>query len=94
MAYLIKYHPDLSDDEIKHEMMKWKGIFFPKQMVQRYIQQAQTGEYTPDIAALLLNIDESKLKSAKVSVAAQVGNQTSDNTVASIDDLPAQVGGC
>ncbi|MBI5151996.1 hypothetical protein HZA39_00515 [Candidatus Peregrinibacteria bacterium] len=52
--YLLKNHPnEFSDEEIMREMARWKALFFPKQMMKKYIKQAQKGSYTPDIAALL-----------------------------------------
>ncbi len=93
-AYLVKNYPQLSDDEIKKELMKWKGLFFPKQMIQRYVQETQTGQYTPDIAALLLDVDEGKLKEMKAAVASSGNQQSSGDTTASINELPSMVGGC
>ena len=93
-AYLIKNYPDMSDEEIMKEIAKWKGLFFPKQMIQRYIQETQSGQYTPDIAALLLDVDEQKLKEMKAAVASQENTQGSSDTTASIQDLPSMVGGC
>lgn len=93
-AYLIKNYPQLSDDEIKKELMHWKGLFFPKQMIQRYVEETQTGQYTPDIAALLLDVDEKKLKEMKEAVASQGSAQSSNGAAASINDLPSMVGGC
>ena len=93
-AYLIKNYPDMSDEEIMKEIAKWKGLFFPKQMIQRYIQETQTGQYTPDIASLLLDIDEEKLKEMKAAVASSGNQQSSSEPAASINDLPSMVGGC
>ncbi|MBI2658294.1 hypothetical protein HYX08_06410 [Candidatus Woesearchaeota archaeon] len=92
-AYLIKNYPDLSDEEIMKEIAKWKSLFFPKQMIQKYIQETQTGQYTPDIASLLLDVDEEKLKEMKAAVASQ-GNAQNSNTAAGINELPSMVGGC
>ena len=93
-AYLVKNYPDLSDQEIMREVAKWKGLFFPKNMIQKYIQQSQTGQYTPDIAALLLDVDEKKLKEMKSAVASQGNKQSSNNVAANVNDLPSMVGGC
>lgn len=92
-AYLIKNYPDLSDEEIMREISKWKGLFFPKQMVAKYIQESQSGQYSPDIASLLLDVDEEKIKELKAAVASS-GSASSDNAVANIDSLPSMVGGC
>lgn len=93
-AYLIQNYPDLSDDEIKREVARWKGLFFPKQMIQKYIQETQTGQYTADIAALLLDVDEKKLNDMKAAVASGGSQQGSGDTAASVNDLPSMVGGC
>ena len=95
-AYLIVNYPTLSDDEIKREVVKWKGLFFPKQMIQRYIQEAQSGQYTPDIAALLLDTDEIKIKSAAAPIASGSKDSTpasTQSTTTDIDNLPNMVGG-
>ena len=92
-AYLIKNYPQLSDDEIKREVSHWKGLFFPKQMIQKYIQETQSGKYTPDIASLLLDVDEKKLGEMKASVASNPKSQN-PSTSADISELPSMVGGC
>ena len=93
-AYLIKNYPDLSDEEIMKEIAKWKVLFFQKKMIKRYVQETQTGQYTPDIAALLLDVDEEKLKDMKAAVASSGSAQSSNDVQASISDLPSMVGGC
>ena len=56
-AYLIKNHgAQYTDDEILRELARWKGKYFPKQMVKKMSDQLQSGNYTPDIASLLLNL--------------------------------------
>ena len=93
-AYLIKNYPDLNDDEIKREVIKWKGLFCPKQMIQRYVQEAKSGQYSPDIAALLMDVDENKLKELKTSVVSTGSSQSSSDVESSINSLPSMVGGC
>lgn len=84
MKYLIEYHGDkFSDDEILQEAMRWKAIYFPKQMMKRYMMQAKKGDFTPDIAALLLD--------AKIDKNANV--KTMDIST-SIEALPDMAGGC
>ena len=93
IAYLVKNYPDLSDEEIMREASKWKGLFFPKQMITKYIQEAQAGQFSPDIASLLLDVDDEKLAEMKAVVASQP--QTgAGSTAANIDELPNMVGGC
>jgi len=93
LAYLVKNYPQLSDDEIMHSLAEWKVMFFPKQMLQRYVKESQTGQYTPDIKALLLDADQSNIKSA-VPVASAGNTQSNNQVAADINSLPSQVGGC
>ncbi|MBI2558523.1 hypothetical protein HYW20_04325 [Candidatus Woesearchaeota archaeon] len=93
-AYLIKNYPQISDDEVKREVAKWKGMFFPKQMIQKYVKEVQTGQYTADISALLLDVDEEKLKEMKQAVASSGSAQGSSGAAQSVDSLPSMVGGC
>lgn len=82
-AYLIKYHGgEYTDEQILKELAKWKGLFFPKQMVAKMQQQLANGQYTPDIAALLLGMDQEQLK--KISASAPPA----------ITEMPNMVGGC
>lgn len=84
MKYLIEYHGDeFSDDEILQEMIRWKAIYFPKQMMKRYIDQAPKGNFTPDIAALLLNAKIDKNADIKTLPVSE-----------SIENLPDMAGGC
>ena len=84
-AYLIKNHgSEYSDDQILRELAVWKGRYFPKQMVQKTMDQIQSGKYTPDIAALLLD-----LKLPKYGA-----NDTKQPTSADLENAPGMVGGC
>lgn len=84
-AYLIKNHGDkYTDDEILRELARWKGRFYPKQMVKKMSGQLQTGEYTSDIASLLLNV-----KLPKYSAASKEAPLPSE-----IDHAGGMVGGC
>lgn len=38
-AYLIKNHPDISDERILEELTKWKRTYFPKQMLSAKLQE-------------------------------------------------------
>lgn len=94
-AYLVKNYPQLTDEEIMREVSKWKGLFFPKQMITKYIQESQTGKYSPDIASLLLSVDENKIKSAATPLASGSNTDTSTQpTSTDINNLPNMVGGC
>lgn len=84
-AYLIKNHgSEYSDDEILKELAIWKSRYFPKQMVQKMTNQIQSGQYTPDIASLLLNV-----KLPKYGDSSQAAPLPSE-----IDNQPSMVGGC
>ena len=63
-AYLIKNHgAHYTNDEILRELARWKGRYFPKQMVKKMSGQLQSGNYTQDIASLLLNVKLPKYSS-------------------------------
>jgi len=84
-AYLIKNHgTEYTDDQILRELARWKGRYFPKQMVQKTMNQIQSGEYTPDIASLLLDVKLPKYGA----------NDTKQPTSADLESAPAMVGGC
>jgi len=84
-AYLIDKHgSEYTDDQILRELARWKGLYFPKQMISKLISQVQSGNYTPDIAAILLEVDKSKLSKNAANVPAP----------SSIENLPNMAGGC
>lgn len=84
-AYLIKNHgTEYTDDQILKELASWKGRWYPKQMIQKMTDQIQSGQYTPDIASLLLDV-----KLPKYGVNSQSAPVPSD-----IKNLPNMVGGC
>lgn len=57
--YLLKNHPnEFTDEEIMREMARWKALFFPKQMMKKYMKQVQTGSYTTDIKALMSGVSK------------------------------------
>jgi len=84
MKYIMEYHNDqFTDDEIMQELMRWKAIYFPKQMMKRYMEQAPTSEFTPDMAALLHNTKVKK--GAKVNIVP---------VSEAMKNLPSMAGGC
>ena len=84
-AYLIKNHgAEYTDNQILRELAIWKGRYFPKQMIQKMSDQIQSGQYTPDIASLLLDV-----KLPKYGANSQSAPVPSD-----IKNLPSMVGGC
>ncbi|TSC84232.1 MAG: hypothetical protein G01um101413_527 [Parcubacteria group bacterium Gr01-1014_13] len=84
-AYLIKNHgPEYTDDQILRELAAWKGRYFPKQMVQKTMDQIQSGKYTPDIAALLLDVKLPKYGA----------NDIKSPAPSDLENAPGMVGGC
>jgi hypothetical protein len=87
IAYLIEKHGnEYSDEQILHEIAQWKGSYFPAKMVQKVTDQIASGNFTPDVAALLMNTDKNKLKENIKN--SPVTPQTS------AQPLPGQQGGC
>ena len=83
-AYLIKYHGiEYNDEQILRELARWKGLFFPKQMITKLTEQLGSGQYTPDIAAMLLDVDEKTLE--------KLGSSSPPTSLA---EMPSMVGGC
>lgn len=83
MMYLILNHgTEYTDEEILNEVIKWKALTFPKQMMKRYVEQEASGEYTPDISALLINT--------------KVSRRAKKNAPSPLDtsNLPSMAGGC
>lgn len=84
-AYLIKNHgPQYSNDEILRELARWKGVYFPKQMIKKMAQQLQSGNYTPDTASLVLGLE----------LPDYGGEGKGAPLPSEIDNLPGMVGGC
>ena len=56
-AYLLQNHgSEYTNDQILQELARWKGLFFPKQMMQKYISQVNSGQYSADMAALVMGL--------------------------------------
>jgi hypothetical protein len=83
MAYLIQYHGgEYTNDEILRELARWKGIYFPKQMIQKLSTQLQGSDFTPDTASLLIGLDLPDYGGGDVPLPSDINN------------LPNMVGGC
>lgn len=85
LAYLIQNHGhEYTNDELLRELSLWKGVYFPKQMIKEMAEQLQSGEYTPDIASIVLGLE-----------LPSYGDSTKDAPLPSeIENLPGMVGGC
>lgn len=87
IAYLVDKHGDgYTDQQILHEIAQWKGSYFPAKMVEKVTSEIASGVYSPDVAALLENVDKDKLKE-NIKNAPAV-------SPASGQHLPGQQGGC
>ncbi|MFA6096580.1 MAG: hypothetical protein WC788_03050 [Candidatus Paceibacterota bacterium] len=83
-AHLIKnYGNKFSDDEILRELARWKGLFFPKQMISKLIGEIKSGKLSPDIAAVLNGIQLPKY---------DLTDQNMNN--GEMENVPDMVGGC
>lgn len=81
-AYLLQNHAsEYTDDKILRELARWKGSYFPKAMVDKISKQLGDGQYTADVAALLLDMKVPKYSGAS-------------SNAPSPGALPGQVGGC
>lgn len=86
-AYLIQNHgSDYNNDEILRELARWKGVFFPKQMIKKMVNQLQGGQkFTPDTASLIMGYglpDYGRGGGGSIPLPSE------------IKDLPSMVGGC
>jgi hypothetical protein len=85
LAYLIQNHGEkYTNDELLRELARWKGIYFPKQMIKKLAEQLQgQKDFTPDTAALVLDV---KLPEYEGGKSAPLPSE--------IENLPGMVGGC
>lgn len=84
LAYLIKNHgTEYTNDELLREMARWKGVYFPKQMMKKMAEGLQNGDFAPDIAALVLGLKLPDYGSGKEAP-----------LPSEIQNLPNMVGGC
>jgi hypothetical protein len=85
-AYLINNHRDeFTDEEILRELAKWKVLYFPKQMSQKFIVQINSEQFTPDIESLVKVIADKDLKEVQ---------KNSEEMYEELKNLPGMVGGC
>lgn len=84
-AYLLQNHGgEYTDDQILKELAKWKGMYFPKQMMKKVASQLQSGNYTPDVSAIVLGV--------KLPDYGKGGKEVP--LPSEIENLPGMVGGC
>ena len=88
-VYLLSKHAgEYSDDQILQELARWKARYFPKQMIAKVAQQRASGQYTTDVAALLLGAPAVKASNRQAS------GGTAPPLPSSLQNLPNMVGGC
>ncbi|MFA4820060.1 MAG: hypothetical protein WC613_03840 [Candidatus Aenigmatarchaeota archaeon] len=76
--YLIQNYPSMTDEDIMWELIKWKSLYYPRNMVEKAAAAIENGmEITPAV----LN-DRDLLKKISSGNTADIGN------------LPQMVGGC
>ncbi len=83
-AYLLQNHSEMTNNEILRELARWKGMYFPKQMIKKMTEQLQSGNYTPDTASLVIGVE-----------LPDYGEGSGNAPLPSeIENLPGMVGGC
>jgi len=88
-VYLLSKHAgEYSDDQILQELARWKARYFPKQMIAKVASQRASGQYTPDVAALLLGAPTVKASGTQGTGGA------APPLPSSLQSLPNMVGGC
>lgn len=86
-AYLIRNYPDLTSAEIAYELMRQKGLYFPKQMQERMAKQlaGNSKDFTADIKYLTQNLSQSELSNLQ---------KTAKSSGFTPDSKTDMVGGC
>ena len=87
-GYLLQNYPNMSNEDISYEIVRQKGMYFPKQMQKRMAQQlaGDKKDFTPDIKYLLKNLTENELASFQEK-------SKSEGFTPSVQS-PDMVGGC
>lgn len=88
VAYLIRNHPNLTNEEISYELMRQKGMYFPGQMQERMAQSlaGDVSNATADIKYLLMNLSGSELTNLQ--------KQAKSSGFTPPTQSPNMVGGC
>ena len=81
-AYLIRNHGnEYGDDEILRELARWKGVYFPREMIAKLMHEIETKSYSSDIKAILMGIQLPEYDPGTVNPQ-------------DIENVPDMVGGC
>jgi hypothetical protein len=86
--FFIKYYPQYTDEQILGEMTKWKGLWYPKGMIQDYL--VYTGQQD---ASTLTHGGSVGIKQQFLQQAPNSQKQV-HSTATPLDELPSMVGGC
>lgn len=85
--FLKFYGEKYSDEEILGELTRWKGLWYPKGMVEDYLVYVGAGNAA--------NLRHGGSDGIKAQFAGQTGTDTSASaSLSGLDNLPGMVGGC
>lgn len=86
-AYILRNYPEKTNEEISYELMRQKGLYFPKQMQKRMasLLAGEPADFTADIKYLTQNLTEAELADLK---------EKAQNSGFEPGDAPGMVGGC
>ena len=79
--YIVKNHPEWTNDEIYWDLTRWKAMFYPKNMVEKGVALVNNG----------LELTAASLNDNQLLQKLQAGNT---DIGGSLDSLPNMVGGC
>lgn len=86
--FFIKHYPQYTDEQIMGEMTKWKGLWYPKGMIQDYL--VYTGQQD---ASTLTHGGSVGIRQQFLQQAPNAQQQTHAQATP-LDELPSMVGGC
>lgn len=86
--FFIKHYPQYTDEQIMGEMTKWKGLWYPKGMIQDYL--VYTGQQSADT---LTHGGSVGIRQQFLQQAPNTQQQTHAQATP-LDELPSMVGGC
>lgn len=83
-AYLVQNHKNEFDrNGILTELARWKGVYFPKQMIKKFIKEQKEKVYSDDIKAMIDGI-----------TLPEYGPENWNNDNEQTENLPDMIGGC
>ncbi|MEK7547884.1 MAG: hypothetical protein AAB540_03235 [Patescibacteria group bacterium] len=87
-AYLIRNYPEMSDADIAYELMRQKGLYFPKQMQERMAKElaGDVSKFTADIRYLTQYLKKKEFTDLQ--------KEAKSSGFVPYDKSPDMVGGC